>query len=69
MIVDLSPFDGFLFVAYFTLHTGFRYLWVMMINRMPVSALPVAALALAAFWLWTLHRCMPGLARVLGMWD
>jgi hypothetical protein len=68
MMVNLPPFDGWLFVAYHTLHTGFRYLWIMMCSGVPVSALPVAALALAAFWLWVMHRCIPALGLVLAMW-
>lgn len=67
-MVELPPFDGFLFAVYATLHTRLQHVWVFMVNRMPVSALPVAALALAAFWLWNLHRAMPGLGIVLGMW-
>lgn len=66
--VDLPPFDGWLFVAYYTLYTSFRYIWIMMVSGMPVSSLPVAALALAAFWLWTLLKAMPGICAIMAMW-
>lgn len=67
-MIDAPPFNGWLFVTYATLHTNFRHAWVVMVNRMPVSALPVAALALAAFWLWSMMRCIPALPLVMALW-
>lgn len=67
-MIELPPFDGWLLVAYGSLHMALRHMWVIMVNRLPVSVLPVAALALAAFWLWAMFRAMPAIRMVLAMW-
>lgn len=67
-MIEVPPFNGFMVIACATLHHGFRHLWVLMVNRLPVAALPIAALALAGFWLWMLHRCMPSMGGLLDMW-
>ena len=69
MFIPAPPFNGFILVAYATLHTGFLHAWVLMVSRVPVGMLSTAAMALAALWMWTMHRCIPSLGYVLAAWS